>query len=295
MKQKTILLTLLIFNQIGFCQTYDNLYKMEGVMQNVYYSANAKDRAIKILDNVAKAGIYFEEKFNVHPAYTLLVLSPSDWEKYAHPNAIYGIPHSLPDDILVVASENNEFWKRNLPPVDKLRKALVKRFNDTYEYNNGEISLADFFDLLAVHELGHTFQKTAGMVEQRNWLNELVCNVLLHTFIAEKIPKLMPSLTVFPKITVAGFTPNRLKYTTLEDFETFYNDIAQENPDNYGWYQCRFHTVAGKIYDKGGVAVMEKLWQSLLACKVKLNDQELTSLFKKAHPALDKAIVSWNK
>lgn len=268
---------------------------MDGVEQKVYFSENAKERALKILDNVVKAESYFKEKLKVHPDYTLLVLSPSDWKTYAHPNAVYGIPHYLPDGRLVIAAENNDFWKRNIPPIDKLPEALARKLKSTYGDKNNEVNLTDFFDLLAVHELGHAFQKAAGMSKQRNWLNELLCNVLLHTVIAEKNPELLPALTVFPQVTVAGFPPERLKYTKLGDFETYYNDIAQKNPDNYGWYQCRFHIVAGQIYESGGAAAMDKLWRALLNHKEKLNEQELANLLKTTHPALEQAISNWDK
>jgi len=295
MKKNIIFLTLLLLTKMVFSQAYDGLQKMNGVSQKVYFSASAGERARKVLDNVAKAEIYFEKKLKVHPDYTLLVLSPSDWKIYAHPNAIYGIPHYLQDGRLVVASENNDFWKRNTPPVDKLPEAQVRKLRATYLDKNGEVNLTDFFDLLAVHELGHAFQKAAGMLGQRNWLSELLCNVMLHTFIAEKNPRLIPSLTVFPQVTVAGFPLERLKYTSLEDFEIYYNDIAQKNPDNYGWYQCRFHVVAGQIYDSGGLAAMNNLWGALLSHKQKLSDLELINLLKTAHPALDQAIVNWKK
>lgn len=295
MKQNIILLTLLLLTKVVVSQTYNGLHKMDGVEQKVYFSENAKERALKILDNVVKAESYFKEKLKVHPDYTLLVLSPSDWKTYAHPNAVYGIPHYLPDGRLVIAAENNDFWKRNIPPIDKLPEALARKLKSTYGDKNNEVNLTDFFDLLAVHELGHAFQKAAGMSKQRNWLNELLCNVLLHTVIAEKNPELLPALTVFPQVTVAGFPPERLKYTKLGDFETYYNDIAQKNPDNYGWYQCRFHIVAGQIYESGGAAAMDKLWRALLNHKEKLNEQELANLLKTTHPALEQAISNWDK
>ena len=276
-------------------QSYDSLQKLENIDQIVYFSEDVKDRAIKISNIVFQAKDYFEKAFNANPNYILMVLSPSDWKKYAHPNAIYGIPHSLPDGRLVVASENNNFWKRNTPPIDKLPEDLAQQLKITYADKNGEINLMDFFDLLAVHELGHTFQNAAGMNKQRSWLNELVCNVLLHTFIAEKKPKFLSSLTVYPQVTIAAFPHDKLKYTTLEDFEAYYNDIAQNHPDNYGWYQCRFHSVARQIYDLGGVDAMKNLWSVLLNQKETLDDEKLTIVVKKSHPALENAIVTWGK
>jgi len=71
--------------------------------------------------------------------------------------------------------------------------------------------------------------------------------------------------------------------------------VRQKHPDNYSWYQCRFHTVAGQIYDLGGVNVMNNLWSALSSHKEKLNTQELTNLLKTAHPSLEQATTNWNK
>ncbi|RZK52756.1 MAG: hypothetical protein EOO87_14525, partial [Pedobacter sp.] len=242
MKTKLIITVFLLLTKAvqAQTQTYEGLQKINGNSSNVYYSENAKDRAIKISTDVAKAESYFQKQFNVKPNYTLLVLSPADWKKYAHPQAIYGIPHYLPDGRLVVASENNDFWKRNAPPIAQLPKELAEKMTATYTDKNGEINLTNAFDLLAIHELGHAFQSAAKTVSQRNWLSELLCNVLLHTYLADNDPKQLPYITVFTKTAVSSFPTQRLKFTKLEDFEANYNEIAKNYPDNYGWYQCRF-------------------------------------------------------
>ncbi|RZL29120.1 MAG: hypothetical protein EOO96_20145 [Pedobacter sp.] len=295
MKSKIILIALLLIAKVTFSQTYEGLEKLDGKTQNIFFSSNAKDRAVKISNDVAKAENYLQNQFKVKANYNLLVLSPADWKKHAHPNAVYGIPHYLPDGRLVVASENNDFWKRNVPPLDKLPEELAKRIRNTYTDKNGEINLTNAFDLLAIHELGHAFQSAAKLTSQRHWLNELFCNVMLHTYLAEKDPAQLPYITVFTQVNAQSFPVARLKYTTLTDFENLYNEIAKNNPDNYGWYQCRFHVVAGEIYDGGGVAAMNKMWDSLLSQKVKLSDEDLKNLITKTHPALEKAITNWNR
>lgn len=295
MKQKISILTLLLVTNLTFAQKYDSLQKMGGIEQNVYYSENAKKRAVAIFNNVSKAESFFEKKFDVHPNYDLLILNPSDWKLYAHPNAIYGIPHYLPDGRLVVASENNHFWKRSIPPLDQIPPPMAEQMKKTYTDETGEVSLMSIFDLIAIHELCHSFLNSAEVNTQRNWLNELFANIMLHTYIAENNPERLPTLTVFPKVMVQTFPRERLKYTTLNDFQTKYQDIAQNHPDNYGWYQSRFHYVAGQIYDSGGAGVMEKLWTALLNQKEKLNDQELIDLLKETNPALEQAMVNWNQ
>lgn len=182
MKSKIIIVLFLVLTNLTFAQTYDGLQKLGNISQNVYFSENAKERAVKISTDVAKAETYFQKQFNVKPSYTLLVLSPTDWKKHAHPQAIYGIPHYLPDGRLVVASENNDFWKRNAAPVDKLPQELAEKMKATYTDKNGEINLTNAFDLLGIHELGHAFQSAAKMLGQRNWLNER-CATYYYTLI----------------------------------------------------------------------------------------------------------------
>jgi predicted membrane-bound dolichyl-phosphate-mannose-protein mannosyltransferase len=88
MKQPFFCILFMFWVQLCFSQTYDNLQKLGAVSQNVYYSEDAKERALKIAENITNAEKYFQQQFDVKPNYTLLVLSPSDWKKYAHPQAI---------------------------------------------------------------------------------------------------------------------------------------------------------------------------------------------------------------
>ena len=277
-------------------QSYEGLVKIDGISQKVYFSDGSKNRAMQIAEEVAKAEVYFTKNFTVQPQYTLLILSKTDWQKFAHPNAIYGIPHYLPDGRLVVASENNEFWKRSLPPLETLPKDIVEKIRNVYTDEKGEISLKECFDLLAIHELGHAFQNAAKMNSQRNWMNELLCNILLHTYVAENNPKLLPALTLLPEIMEKNVNPSNLKYTKLEDFETYYNEIAQKHPDNYGWYQCKFHNAAAQIYNSGGADAMKQLWTLLLDEKTKLSEEQLNQrLSRKAPKAVNDLITNWNK
>ena len=62
------------------------------------------------------------------------------------------------------------------------------------------------------------------------------------------------------------------KYTSLTDIEERYEEIGQKYPKNYGWYQCRWHSAAGNIYDTGGIETFIKLWDAFSNQKEKLND-----------------------
>jgi len=39
---------------------------------------------------------------------------------------------------------------------------------------------------------------------QRLWMQELFCNIMLHTYIAENEPQNLPALELFPEMVVSG-------------------------------------------------------------------------------------------
>src|SRR5690606_32677949 len=149
----------------------------------------------KRCDNVMlfyKPLIYFE------PTVTLLVLSPEDWSKYTK-FPFYGMPH-YNGGTLVVASEANDFWKTFIPASDQHPKDLAHKITTTYSGENKTLTMPGFFDLLAIHELGHAFHIQVGLTMQRKWMGELFAIILLHTYIAENEPQLLPALTLFPQM-----------------------------------------------------------------------------------------------
>src|SRR5690606_18910987 len=124
----------------------------------------------------------------------------------------------------------------------------------------GNVSSKAFFDLLSIHELGHLYQFQSDFTKQKYWLTEFYCNLLLHTAIAEAAPQYLDALEILPKIH-ASAPKDGMKYTTLEQFEADYTKIAMEAPNNYGWYQFRFHDAAKRVYDEAGKDAIIKLWQ----------------------------------
>src|SRR5690606_12628882 len=99
---------------------------------------------------------FYKNHLDFEPSVNLLVLSPEDWGKYTT-FPVYGMPHYDDSKTLIVASENNDFWKSFIPPVADLPQDLAQQITNTYSDKNGNISMKAFFDLLAIHELGHAY------------------------------------------------------------------------------------------------------------------------------------------
>jgi len=117
----------------------------------------------------------------------------------------------------------------------------------------------------------------------------------LHTFIAEKRPKLLPALEVLPLLQATG-NRNQFKYTTLTQFEEDYQIIPRESPVNYGWYQFRFHYAARQVYDQAGPEALKNLW-NFMAGQTEILDQEalLNGLHNKVHPAMADVYRKWDE
>lgn len=261
-------------------QTFPGLLDLTGYGQKVYYSPGQEERAKEIAGICDRANVYFQKLFSFKPNTKLFILAPSEWKQYAtHP--VYGMPHYSSKDgsRLVMASEDNAFWKSFLPPMDKLSPALAGNVRKAYTNKDGVLSMMPFFDLLALHELAHGFHKQGGLTMQRLWMQEMFANVMLHTYIAENEPKLLPALTTFPEMVVAAGTEG-YKYTSLADFEKYYEN-GTIPPKNYGWYQCRLHVAAKDIYNAGGTKVLLKLWSALKSPDTKMNDTEFAAFLEK--------------
>jgi hypothetical protein len=260
----------------------------------VLYSDGHTQRAAAIADRVNKAMIYFQQLLAFKPDFTVLVLSENDWKKHANQSLVYGMPH-YESKMLVVAAEDNPFWRSFLPPLGQLPKELKESIQMVYTNSNGNISMESFFDLLAIHELGHIFHSEGGLKMQRKWMAELFVNILLHTYVAEKEPEALPALTLFPRMVVSGGA-KQFKYTSLPDIEQHYDEIGSKYPMNYGWYQCRWHAGAGKIYDSAGEEVGRKLWDALRSNKETLTDEQLIIfLSQSAHSSIADLVANWDK
>lgn len=273
-------------------QDYSRLQEIKEYPFRVYYSKGQTNRAANISGRCADAVTYFSRSLQFRPSFTLLVLTKEDWPHFTK-FPVYGMPHYNDDSTLIVAAEDNAFWKSFIPPMDQLPESMAKKIRKAYTKPDGSISMAPFFDLLALHELGHAFHLQGGLNMPRKWMGELFSNVLLHTYIAEKDPANLPALTVFPEMVISGGT-NGYRYTSLVDLEANYDEIGKNHPNNYGWYQSRLHAGAKTIYDAAGPGVLDKLWKSLLVKHGFPDDKSLAAyLGKNVHPKMAELILTW--
>jgi hypothetical protein len=205
---------------------------------------------------------------------------------------VYGMPH-YSNGHLIVAADENEFWRGFLPSLDNLPASQAKVINQTYADEAGVLSMKKFFDLVAVHELGHAYHIQNQVNMQRKWLKELFANLAMYTYAAEIEPDFIPVIDVFSTMVVEGGS-DHFEFTSLQDFEVHYSEIANQSPQNYGWYQSKLNLNAKDIYEQNGRKSIKSLWQKLKNEEDKLNEEQLNDLLIHAFgQSLANELVNW--
>jgi hypothetical protein len=290
---KTFCISIILFTAQIQAQRFEDLDSLSGYRMNVYFSPGYEERTRDIASRVERASDYFSTILDLSPRLYLFVLDQDVWKKYGvHP--LFGMPHSFDSEDkgtnLVVASRDNDFWKSFIP-AQELSSELEENIKKAYSDSAGNLSMRPFFDLLAIHELGHGFHIQGGLKMQRLWMQELFVNIMLHTYVAENEPENLPALTVFPEMVIASGTEG-FEYTTLDDFELRYDNMSGQN---YGWFQSRLHSAAKDIYNAGGKEVLIKLWNALKTNERRLSDSELLKLLdEKVHREVGNVLREWD-
>lgn len=273
----------------GKAQSYSDLNELTGFSIKAYYSPGNEERAKLIVGRCEKTVKYVSGLVGFTPTIRVLILNPEQWGKYST-IPVYGMPHYQDGGILVIASEDNEFWNSFIPSLDQLPADMAAKIKYAYTNADGTLSMMAFFDLLALHELGHGFHRQGGLTMQRFWMQELFCNIMLHTYIAENEPSNLPALEVFPEMILAAGTAE-CSFNSLSDFEKRYNNM---NPKNYGWYQCRFHVAGKYIYNAGGRNIFIQLWKGLKENTTEMTDEQFALfLNKKVNSEVAKVQTDW--
>ncbi len=270
------------------------LEELNGFTQTLYYSHGYKERAKDIALFMEHAGNFFQEEIGFTPKTELYILGPKDWKDFAAKplRDVYGFPHNIDNVRLAIAAEDNDYWRSFLPNVHQLPLSIATQVKKAYGKPDESYYMMPFFDLLALHEMGHSYTAQAGLKIHRNWMGELFVNIMLHTYIAEKKVELLPALETFPNMVVAGGTAE-YKFTSLEDFEKLYASMGM-GPNNYGWYQCKLHSAAKDIYNAGGKNVLIALWKALKKHQEEMSDEQFVKMLsKEVHISVANVYLQW--
>lgn len=272
----------------------DDLATLEGFPFAVRYSPGHEAPARAMAARVASVLEHFAPRLGITPEVELLVLAEAHWATHGG-FPVYGMPHIMEGRRLVVAAGDNPFWQSQLPDPATLSPEAADALRSVYGDGRGGLTGAPFFDLLAVHELGHAYHQQARVRMQRNWMGEFFPNLLLHTWAEEVAPEFLPALTLLPDLMVAR-GPGDFEFTTLEEIEAGVAAVVYRNPENYGWYQVRWHQGARRVHEAGGGEVLDRLWAALRDTPERLDDEAfLAMLDTRVHPSVADIVRNWDR
>ena len=296
MKKILLLLAGLMVLTAVEAQPFERLTEKTSTAGKVFYSPGFTDRSEKIVNRIERAMTYYQRLLEFRPEIQVLILSKTDWKDFTS-FPVYGMPHyDIQRGYLILAAEDNAFWQSFIPAENAVTPEMYEQVWQTYKKPDGKLSMEAFFDLLALHELGHAFHYHAKLNMQRKWMGELFVNVLLHTWVAEEEPAALPALTVFPTMVIASGAKD-FTYTSLQDIETYYEEIGKRHPRNYGWYQSRWHAAAGDIYSLHGKTSGKQIWNALQAQSQTIGTDEALGAFFEAAGAggIASMMRNWDK
>jgi hypothetical protein len=260
---------------------HDGLRRLDGFPFPVLASEGLAPRARLLAARATRALRFLAASLAVEPDIALLVLAHDDWDGRAG-FPLYGMPNYVAGNV-VVAGQPSDFWRGFVDLVAEADPAGLETLRQAYDAD-GEIDLSRFFDLLAIHEIGHHFHHVGGVHFPRLWLMELFCNLCLHVYVAEQDADALPVLECFPAV-VAAISPNCFPHPDLRAFEQLYNRMP---PQNYGWYECRLHVAAKRVYDAGGAAALRRLWD-----RFRFSDADLAVALEEVEAELLRAQSDW--
>jgi hypothetical protein len=274
-------------------RNYSGLTPLPEFSIQVYASPGVEPEARRMGARCQRACDFLSAVLKAQAEVSLLVLEPQHWEEYTG-SPMYGVPQTVDLQTIVVSGQNSELWRMVVPPPESLSPTALESLQAVYSGPEGYIDIAPFMQLLPVHELGHLFiDQSTGQFDthfSRRWLVELWCNLALHAYIVSEEPQLDKELETFPNVIVSlGST--HLSHQALSDFEWLYADME---PPNFVWYQCQLHHAAKRIYEAGGLRVLQDLFQFIVQPTDPVSDEELAPLLRnRVHPEVEAVLTRW--
>ena len=217
-----------------------------------FASTGLEERAAAVASIAGSSRDYLAGLLEHRPEVQVLVLSEADWAAKGRA-PLFGLPNAEVGTLVVAGTEAG--WWSDLAPLAGAdgQAELAK----VYSGPDGRLHLADFFDLIAVHEVAHLFAE--GMVVfPRMWLGELFANLALHAWVVLRAPDSLDTLTTLPRL--AALDPGEeFEHRSRDAFERHYGAIGGPN---YAWYQFRLLVAAAELFDSLSEAAVRRLFDA---------------------------------
>jgi hypothetical protein len=246
-----------------------------------FYSPQALARAEYLQGLLGGEIAYYADVFHFSfSPITLAVLNSQQWPAVAG-GGPYGMPSvdgTNPAVFVMPASWDEVTWmavpKRGQVPPDMLRRALA---------NGRKWDLVKFegCDGIGTHEIGHSIIRQLGIDPQAKWFNEFLASFVGYAYLKAKAPAQALSNEIFWTV---GLNHSPHPFTKLDDFDARYDQLQQEFPGNYGWYQLALDQRVIEIYAQSGVEYLREVRKQFPEGAPTLDNAQLLNKLEKISP-----------
>lgn len=246
-----------------------------------FYSPHAEARAKDLQGLLGGEIAYYSDLFRVpFGPIAMAVLDPEQWPSVAgrEPYGLPSVDGTRPAVVVMPVSWGEVTWmavpKREEVPPAMLRKALAngKKWNQVkFEGCDG----------IGTHEIGHYVIRQLGIDPQTKWFNEFLASYVGYAYLKTKVPAKALSNEIFWTV---GLDNSPHPFTKLDDFERKYDQLQEEYPGNYGWYQLALDQRVIEIYAQRGVGYLREVRKEFPSGVQSLDSAKLLNKLERISP-----------
>lgn len=231
-----------------------NLARLAGGTLPTFYSAGAEVRARYLQTFISGEREFYRQVLHVPLSdLNLAVLSPQDWSPVTTRDP-YGMPSVQGHPrVITMPADWTQAVIISVPAIDDLPAAMQRQVRATGK------SMVDIVhvgaDSIGTHELGHAIVEDYGIGWTTYWFNEFLASYVGNVYVEEKRPADRAADHIFWQTGLRYPHP----HTSLDYFETHYDELSEKAPQNYGWYQCALDQRVLAVYAKEGLAFLPKV------------------------------------
>lgn len=227
------------------------LQRIEGSPVTLHFSPGYRRRAETLGALIQEAHTFLGAWLGVDGSTTLAVLRFSNWSRLRR--APYGYPHSSPERATIYAPARYppRFLNRAQALYDAVPVEQQRAFGEGEEVPS---RIAEFYDLVAVHELGHLFIHHLALLPGTRWLTELIANLFATAFFVERRPDLANCWLAWAAIQAA----QPVEWRPLAEIEAGYTQLDFRSASHL---QGRLTLEAARLWQQQGAAVATEIVQ----------------------------------
>jgi hypothetical protein len=256
-----------------------HLTRLSGGDLPTYFSAGVEARARKLQAFVEGERSFYRIKLGVPlDDLVLAVLNPQQWDPVSAP-----IPYGMPSveghpRVIVLPADWDLVTAMPFPRESEVSLPLRKRAKATgmpwkeLMHRGG--------DGIGAHELGHVILEDYGIEAQTHWLNEFLASYIGDVYVVERQPQDVEANRILWRASLEWPHP----HTTLADFDAHYDEIMQNDPRNYGWYQCALDQRVIAVHTREGLGFIAKIKAAFPAGGPKLTEEQVLDKLEAIDP-----------